>query len=133
MRLTLSEFDQAVFDELRVNKWLRPVDLLRGDARMFDFFSYFGDLFLPRRLRDWARHAPRQPAVLMREEANAVNEYTAYSFRLTAFGMRLRERGLESPDQAPSMFIGGCRVYGTKPTWIRRNRGKHWRIEKLEA
>jgi hypothetical protein len=131
MQLTLSELDQVVFDRLQADTWLRPADLVPGNARMFDFFGCFGDRFLPRRLRDWAGHTQQDPAVLMKEEAKGVNEMTATSYQLTAFGVRLRDQGLETPGEAPPMFIGGCRLYAKNPTWIRRNRGEHWQIEQL--
>ena len=98
VRLLLSEFDQALFDALRPDAWQRPVDLLRSsNRRLIDFFGYYGDLLLPRRLWEWGQHCPHRPAVLSRAESRCVNEFTANSFQLTPLGVRLRDEGLHGP------------------------------------
>jgi hypothetical protein len=132
-RLMLSEFDQLWFDALRADAWQRPIDLQKTNSRFIDFFSYYGDGFLPRRLSEWGRHSRRRPAVLSRAESGGVNDFTDSSFQLTPLGISLRHEGLSDPGEAPPMFIGGCRLYGRRPTWARRSRGEKWWIESLPA
>jgi hypothetical protein len=132
VRLRLSEFDQTLFDALRADAWQRPLDLWGSRrSRLFDFLLYYGDRFLPRRLSEWGQHSHRPPAVLTREEPRGVNQMTATSFQLTPLGVRLRDEGLHTPGEAPPMFIGGCRLYGSDPTWVRRSRGEQWWVERL--
>jgi hypothetical protein len=60
VQLMLSEFDQALFDALRQDVWLRPVDLLKRIPRLVDYFDYYGDLLLPRRLWEWGQQLHRE-------------------------------------------------------------------------
>jgi hypothetical protein len=127
-RLMLSEFDQALLCGLRTSTWRTLVGMLRGDSRAFDFLGYFGDWYLIRRLREWAE----TPAVQMRVTGDG-NEITAVSFRLTAEGERLREQGMRAASEAPVMWIGGCRLYGNGPVWVRRNQDSYCRFEHVGA
>jgi hypothetical protein len=131
-RLTLSEFDQRLFDTLRTDAWKRPVDLLRHDTIDLLFCCY-GDRWLPRRLAEWSQLSRPHPALLTRAEAQGVNDFTANSYRLTPHGARLRDEGLRDPREAPAMFIGGCRLYGSHPTWVRRSAGLKWWVERLDG
>src|SRR5262249_36887767 len=98
-----------------------------------NLFFAFGDWYLTRRLRDWAAHSEVSPALLVRPEPEGFFDHTACSYQLTPLGKRLRDHGLESPTQAPPMVLGGCQVYGHRPTWVRRSRGRQWWIERWDG
>jgi hypothetical protein len=131
-RLKLSEIDQGLLDALQEDEWLRPVDLLKRNPRLLDLVLPFGDLFLLRRLREWAAHG-RDPALRVRHEPQGPSEWTAVAYQLTPYGRRLREWGLESPTEAPPLYVGGCRLYAAGPTWARRERGGNWWIEDVSS
>jgi hypothetical protein len=124
-RLMLSEIDQALLGGLRTSTWRTLVGMLHGDSRVFDFLGCFGDLYLVRRLREWAQ----TPAVVMRETGGG-NAITAVSFRLTAEGERLLEQGMARAAEAPTMWIGGCRLYGRSPIWVKY---EAWRFEQVDG
>jgi hypothetical protein len=68
---------------------------------------------------------------LMRRESDGTTDHNCVSYQLTALGQKLRKRGLDVPSEGPCMFLGGCRLYDVRRTWVRRNRGKDWWIERL--
>jgi hypothetical protein len=131
-RLKLSAIDQALFDALAEDKWLRPVDLLKRNPRVVDLVFPFGDLFLLRRLREWAAHR-RNTSLHQRDVPQGVNEWTALAYLLTPHGSHLRDWGLERPTEAPPLYVGGCRLYAEKPTWARRERGGSWWIGDVSS
>jgi hypothetical protein len=131
VRLRLSEGDQLLLDALEVGAWLRPVDVMRKDFRIIEYFLPFGELFFLQRLQEWAGHSPAEPALLARREPRGPNDFTNVAYRLTHSGDRLRRRGLRRPQEAPPLFVGGCRLYTGSPTWVRRQRGRDWWIERL--
>jgi hypothetical protein len=90
-----------------------------------------GSSFLVQRLRQWAADPVHAPIFCAREEPNPVNHLCSISYRLTPLGERLRDVGFTSPTQAPPMFIGGCRLYDPDRTWVRRDIGTDWHIERL--
>jgi hypothetical protein len=129
-RLRLSKLDQFLFQSLQVDAWVRPYDYF-VDRRFCDEFLYrVGDLSLTTRLREWANHQSDEP-VLSSQEQEGVNYLTNVAYRLTRRGERMRDRGLERADEAPALFVGGCRVYSGANPWVRRNRGRDWSIERL--
>ena len=123
-RVMLSELDQVLLNALSTTRWRNLVGMLKSSSRLLDFFGFFGDSFLIRRAREWAQTS----AVLMKDSGGDV-EPTAFSFRLTKVGERLREQGMASPSEAPELWIGGCRLYGKRP-WVRRKRSGRWRFEQ---
>lgn len=133
VKLALCSLDRMLFEALREDRWLRPVDLIRRLPwqHLQEWLSY-GDMFLLRRLREWARHNQPKPALLVKEEPNGTSAYNAVSYRLTWHGARLRDEGLQSPKEAPPMWVGGCRVYSAEETWVRRAYGADWWIEELQ-
>jgi hypothetical protein len=125
-RLQLSKADQSLLETFGVAKWVRPVDVVKKNVDV-DFFRFLGDFALLLRLHEWAA----TPALLMRRESDGTTYYNCVSYQLTALGQKLRKRGLDVPSEAPCMFLGGCRLYDTRQTWVRRNKGKEWWIERL--
>jgi hypothetical protein len=130
-QLRLSGLDQVLLDHLGTDAWVRPHHFLQ-DRRFFEEFLFLiGDESLLARLHAWAVHNPTDPVLLARQVAGA-SDWTNRAYRLTPLGERLRRHGLDSPHQAPPLFVGGCRVYtGTNP-WVRRTNGHDWRIERLD-
>jgi hypothetical protein len=129
--LKLSEVDQRLLDALEAGEWLRPVDVMRKDFRTLELFLPFSDLLFTHRLREWARHWPSEPALLAKAEPLGPSEFTDVAYRLTPRGDRLRRHGLGRPEEAPPLSVGGCCLYAGSPTWVRRDRGRAWRIERL--
>ena len=74
-----------MFDALHEGKWLRPIELLKRNPRLVDIVLPFGDLFLLRRLREWAAHE-RYAALQQRDVPQGVNEWTALAYQLTPSG-----------------------------------------------
>jgi len=132
-RLRLSEFDQALFDTLESNRWLNPVEMMQRRMDLVRLFMCDGDLFYTFRLRQWAKHHTRTPALQTREYRNSRNEFTNVEYRLNPHGGRLRVEGLHAPQEAPSMFIGGCKLYAKERTWVRRIRREEWWIEEFQT
>jgi hypothetical protein len=128
--LRLSQLDYELLGTLATREWLRPVDLLRRNMRLVEEFFLFGDSLVLQRLRAWAKHG-RNPAIEKRREERATNDWTAVSFRLTPGGERIRDKGLQSLNEAPPIFVGGCQLYIEAEPWVRRNRGRSWWIERL--
>jgi hypothetical protein len=96
-RLMLSLADQALLEALRPDRWLCPLDVIRGErmANLELIDCFVGEHFLDRRLREWAAH-PGRPAVLARAEPGG-GRYMDASYRLTRHGERLREWGWKVP------------------------------------
>jgi hypothetical protein len=132
-RLRLSVLDQALFDHLRADSWVRPIDCLMRDRRFVeDIIALLGDQWPLWRLHQWAHHGADDPALLARSEQGA-SSWVNVSYRLTARGERMRVRGLETGHEAPPLFVGGCQVYGGNNPWVRRGGRARWRIERLSA
>ena len=132
VKLRLSAADQELLDRLRTNQWLCPSEIERAGARpSISCFSATGAYSRVQRLREWARHCPDDPAVIEGPGPDSSHEFNAVAYRLTQHGLRLRKHGLESAEEAPPMFVGGCLLYAGDPLWVRRQKGDGWVIEGI--
>lgn len=131
MRLRLSALDQSLFETLSTTEWLRPADPFRRNSCLFHLWIADSDLIFLHRLGQWAAHSTQAHVLERREDRNNRNPFTGVSYRLSNHGARLRDEGLTSPEDAPSMFVGGCCLYSSKRTWVRRECGPNWWIEEL--
>jgi hypothetical protein len=59
-----------------------------------------------------------------------MNHFTGVRYRLTPRARRILDEGLLTPDDAPSMFAGGCEIYRREPFWIRCEAGDDWWLER---
>jgi hypothetical protein len=126
----LSRFDQSIFDALATDDWRRPTDLIKKNSALLEYWIADGDTAFLYRLEQWADHSPKNPALERREDHDNRNPFRA-SYRLTSLGARIRNEGITVPEEAPSLFVGGCRVYSSKRIWVRRDHQETWRIEEL--
>jgi hypothetical protein len=127
-RLRLSVLDEALLLGLAGGSW-RPAIEVVVDS-WFPLMPRSGDLLAFARLRTWARHRPGRPAVLERQ-GTETSPRANRLYRLTAHGERLLERGMDSVDDAPPLWIGGCQVHHPAAPWVRRDDRADYRIERL--
>jgi len=78
--------------------------------------SCTGDLFVARRLDQWANHAGF--AVECASGQRPDTPMLAFSYRITERGMRLREGGLTDLADAPSLPVAGIEVYAPSAPWV---------------
>ncbi|MEM7233405.1 MAG: hypothetical protein AAF517_14600 [Planctomycetota bacterium] len=102
------------------------------DDQLEPIFSMLGDRFFPYRLLCWNRHLSDQPVISSRPETAGVNSVTNVSYRLTAAGERMLDVGFRNPTEVPPMHVGGCQLYSTTTSWIRRESGDEWWIDSLQ-
>jgi len=131
-QLMLSRIDALILGSLRRSKWLRPVDLITGRSEIFElFFQWCSEMFVAHRLSLWATHRPDAHAIVARPVPTGVNFLTRVAYQLTNHGAELLKKGLRSLDDAPTMYIGGCKVYDAARPWVRVDQGKQWRLIRL--
>jgi hypothetical protein len=97
-------------------------------AKLWEFLDCTGDLFLPRRLEQWADHD--SSAVVERATGpKPADGYPMLSlvYRLTGRGMKLRE-GLERLADAPGLPIAGTEAYSTSSPWVVLDDGRLARL-----
>jgi hypothetical protein len=129
--LRLSATDQALFNRLSPSRWVRPCDLV-CDRDLMDVLSPLADGYVRHRVREWVAHPGEEPPLRTRELPTGLNEFTRVAYRLTATGVRVRDKGLRSPGEAPLAWIGGCRLYDARETWVRHDlRQGEWRVGRL--
>jgi hypothetical protein len=126
-RLRLSELDQYLGGSIPIEGWSRPLDLIkRSDSRdgYLSFMASFGDLIIPRRLRQLATNG----LLLQSRPLEGKGPFTNVGYRLTAFGEEVVAQGLRSVTDVPPIYVGGCIAYDLKKTWAVARRGSNWGI-----
>jgi hypothetical protein len=125
--MRLSRFDALIL-ALLSTEWQTPLALC-GDksklgADLWELLSCTGDLFLPRRLEQWAEH-DSSVAVERATGPKPADGYPMLSlvYRLTERGMKLRG-GLDRLEDAPTLPIAGTEAYSTSSPWVVRDDGR---------
>ncbi len=129
--LKLSEYDQLLFENLESKSWLNAIKIFSKRQKYVSFFFEDGDLANLCRLKQWAKHRTRMPALEVRHTTSRTNAWTFTEYRLTAHGERLRAEGLRLVDEAPQMYVGGCKLFAKDRIWVRRIQGDDWWIEEM--
>jgi hypothetical protein len=108
------------------DEWMTPVKVFvhKSDEgeNLRNILVCTGDLFLERRLSDWASHGP-EPTVERAPGPRPDVEMNAYVYRLSARGKRLREHGLAQLTDAPRLPLGGTEAYAPASPWALRDDG----------
>ncbi len=115
--LRLSRFDELLLRRVTA-EWQTAVEVYikRFAGAWESVVSRTGDLFVPRRLDQWAAHAT-SPAV-EREPRPGGGAMSSFVYRLTARGAELRA-GLAELSDAPPLPVGGAEAYGGP--WVLRD------------
>ncbi|WP_437673206.1 hypothetical protein [Sorangium sp. So ce131] len=121
--LFLSRFDEIVFALLSSEcQTALALAAHKSETRMhlWHLLSCTGDLFLPRRLEDWADHdssaaVERAPGP---KPPNAGYPMLSEVYRLTERGMQLRDKGLDHLTDAPRLPIAGTEAYSPSAPWV---------------
>jgi hypothetical protein len=114
------------FDELLVTvlseQWQTPVDIVvhrsQAGAELRRLISCTGDLFIPRRLEQWAAHGPHNAVDRAAGPKSPDNPMMASVYRITASGAQIRERGLLQVSGAPPLPVGGAEAYCPRSPWV---------------
>ncbi|XXT15557.1 hypothetical protein WME94_35455 [Sorangium sp. So ce429] len=131
--LRLSRFDEIVF-ALLSSEWQTALALAAHPSEtrthLWHLLSCTGDLFLPRRLAQWASHSSsaaveRAPGP---KPLNAGYPMLSEVYRLTERGMRLRDEGLDQLTNAPSLPIAGTDAYAASAPWVLLEDGRLARL-----
>jgi len=117
-RLWATRLRVSVLDELLLRcvgaAWSLPSEVLlrRSSEGMLlrSWIACAGDVFIARRLQDWARHSSVSP-VLESETTGGDHLLTGVRYRLSPHGRVLLEQGIRSVSEAPMCLIGGGAAY----------------------
>lgn len=119
--LRLSRLDELLLTLLS-GEWQTPVALFvhksEPGAALRHLASCTGDLFLPRRLDQWAAHGPSGAVERTAGPKPPDHPLLSSSYRITARGMRLREIGLEQLSDAPGLPVAGIEAYAPSAPWV---------------
>ncbi|MGK4000641.1 hypothetical protein [Sorangium sp. So ce1024] len=131
--LRLSRFDELLLTILSI-EWQTPVavfaDKSQSGVELRQLLYCTGDLFLSRRLEQWASHSSsafveRAPGP---KPPNAGYPMLSEVYRLTERGMRLRDKGLDQLTDAPSLPIAGTEAYSASAPWVLLEDGRLARL-----
>jgi hypothetical protein len=130
--LRLSRFDELLFTILSM-EWQTPLDVFahksQSGVALRQLLYCTGDLFLPRRLEQWAAHGSSAAM----ERAPGPKPPFGYPllssvYRLTKRGIRLRDAGLEALADAPSLPMAGIEAYAPTSPWVLLEDGRLARL-----
>lgn len=124
-RLRLSELDEVVLG--LVDDTSRPTyEILKNaDEKLLALLVQPFHGFYPiERLRAWATHG----AIARETHPDRTNPFEQDSFRATEMTRRLLAEGLERVDDAPPLYVGGCRVNDPATPWVRFEDDSGWRL-----
>ncbi|WP_437730508.1 hypothetical protein [Sorangium sp. So ce1335] len=131
--LSLSHFDEIAFSRL-THDWQTPAAIAAQKSKtlvdMWHLLFCTGDLFLPRRLGQWAAHSlsafvERAPGP---KPPDAGYPMLSEVYRLTERGIRLRDKGLGQLTDAPSLPIAGTEAYSASAPWVLLEDGRLARL-----
>jgi len=130
-RLAISRFDQVMFACVS-GEWATPVTIFSHRSAEGDFLrnwlSCAGDIFLSRRLRDWADHDCDEVALESRP-LDLSNPMRSHLYRLTSRGKDIARNGLGNISQGPRLAIGGAMAYDPSAPWVIRTTPHKWSME----
>lgn len=118
--LRLGSLDETLLNAMS-EEWQSPAALFAqkssaGEA-LRDLLCCMGDVFLSRRLDDWAAFGP-EPAV-ERMQREPLDHY-----RLSEHGLRVRAEPLASLTSAPRLPVAGTTAYSEELPWVVLDDGK---------
>ncbi|AUX34734.1 MULTISPECIES: DUF1835 domain-containing protein [Sorangium] len=131
--LRLSRFDELVF-ALLSTEWKTPLALVAHESEtqmnLWHLLSCTGDLFLPRRLEDWAGHdssaaVERAPGP---KPPHAGYPMLSEVYRLTERGVQIRGKGLHQLTDAPRLPMAGTEAYAASSPWVLLEDGRLTRL-----
>lgn len=129
--LRLSRLDELILTNLSA-EWQTTLAVFAAKSQagveLRQLLSCTGDLFLPRRLNDWAAHGPN--AAVERAPGPRPPDYPmlASTHRITADGRRLLEKGLKGLSDAPGLPVAGIEAYGSTTPWVLLDGGRVARL-----
>lgn len=129
--LRLSHLDQLLLTLLSV-EWQTPLAVFAHKSEpgvvLRQLLSCTGDLFLPRRLDQWATHD--SSAAVERAVGPKPPDYPllSSSYRITTNGVRLRDSGLDQLADAPGLPVAGVEAYASSTPWMVSDDGQLARL-----
>lgn len=130
-RMALSEFDQTIFDQIGASSWVRPYDVFIYTLHHpVPTMSWCLPRMVNLRIRQWHSHRHDNP-VFESRPIDGANSLTTTEYRLTEIGRQIRDAGLDTADEAPSMFLGGCEYYAGQSPWVIKGNQDDWSIQRL--
>jgi hypothetical protein len=119
--LRLSVLDEALLSLLSEGDFRTPVALFVQKSPAGEAFRELswctGDLIVPRRLDDWATFGST-PAVERAVGTGSETPMTAWTYRLTSEGQRLRTQGIDHLAAAPRFPVAGAMAYAPESPWV---------------
>lgn len=106
----LADVDQTLFNALQPTEWLIPARLFLRDGVM-GLMSLLGDHWIPWRLEQWVQHRPNEAVFERKRAFRSRNPFIAFAYRLTRKGVQVRDDGLTEVSEAPSLHMGGWKIY----------------------
>lgn len=119
-KLSLSRLDELLLRQLSP-EWRTPAEVFsrasREEAEFEAWLSHLGDLYVARRLREWARHSQGGIVERKREPQARSSAMQRWSFRWARGGEAILDE-LPSVSMAPPLFLGGAVAYDTAHIWV---------------
>lgn len=121
-KLSLSRLDELLLQQLSP-EWRTPAEVfsraIRAEAELDAWLSHLGDLYVARRLREWARHSRGRIVERQREPLARLPVMKRWSFRWAPGGEAILD-ALPSVSVAPPVFLGGAVAYDPAHGWVSR-------------
>lgn len=119
--LHLSRFDERLLSIL-TPEWQTPVAVFvhesQAGAELRQLLSCTGDLFVPRRLDQWANHGPNAAVERAAGPKPPGHPMLSSVYRISERGIQLREAGLAQLTDAPGLPIAGTEAYAPGAPWV---------------
>lgn len=119
-RLLVSRCDDVLLRQLS-RDWLTPVKIfanaVSAETPLASWASYTGDLYVLKRLTEWATHTGGR--IVERREESHESEMLAWSFRWAEGGEAILD-ALPTLDGAPPALLGGATAYDAARPWVCR-------------
>lgn len=130
--LRLSRVDELVLTCVG-GAWSLPSEILLRRApegmALRSWLACTGDIFVARRLRDWAEHS-RQETVIEAAPLDGGHILRGVRYRLSDRGHLLLEKGIRRIIEAPMCLIGGAAAYDPQAPVAAREDGA-WKLVRL--
>ncbi|HTN88262.1 MAG TPA: hypothetical protein VL242_31495 [Sorangium sp.] len=119
--LTLSRFDELLLRQLS-HEWITSTrvftNALRENLGLHAWLAHLGDLYVPKRLLEWARHGQGR-IIECEERPEKPSEMSRWAFRWHPGGESILD-ALPSLGDAPPVSIGGAVAYDAAHPWVCR-------------